>query len=69
MTDILATSRHRRDRHSKEAIIDRDTHHRGAITDRDRHHKTASPTVTDIRGGKADFCTSSYFALLYTTLR
>ncbi len=36
MTDILATSRHRRDRHYKETIIDRRTHNKGTITDRDR---------------------------------
>ncbi len=39
MTDILATSRHRRDRHYKETIIDRHTHHKETITDRDRHYK------------------------------
>ncbi len=37
MTNILATSRHRRDRHYKETIIDRHTHHKGTITDRDKH--------------------------------
>jgi hypothetical protein len=55
VTDILATSRHRRDRHYKETIIDchkhykgtitdRDIHYKGTITDRDRHHKG---TITD----------------------